>query len=189
MRFIKILLAIIGLIAIIAGGLVWYELSQFDPKAPATYAELARKLMATKDPGTAMVYSVLVDPGISVDDVKESMKSLAVKHNFMFVGEAPFYKQAEAVSGKPYRYVSFMSFCDVRVGMEMADYNDAYTAFMPCRIAIVQNGKTGRLTLQTLSLDMMIYGGKPLPPHLKEGAIRVWSTIQDIMNGAAHGEF
>jgi uncharacterized protein (DUF302 family) len=189
MRLIKNLLAIIGVLALIAVGLAWYELSQFDPKAPATYAEFARKLIATKDPGSAMVYSVLVDPGISVDDVKESMKSLAVKHNFLFVGEAPFYKQAEAVSGKPYRYVSFQSFCDVRVGMEMADYNDAYTAFMPCRIAIVQDAKTGRLTLQTLSLDFMIYGGKPLPPHLKAGAIRVWKTIQEIMNGAARGEF
>jgi uncharacterized protein (DUF302 family) len=193
MRLIKNLLAIVGLIAIVAAGVTYYEahrfLSQLDPGALGTYVDFARKLVATKDPGSAMVWSVPVDEGLGVDEVKESMKSIAANHNFLFVGESPFYKQAEAVTGKPYRYVSFLSFCDARVGMEMADYNNAYTAFMPCRIALVQDAKSGRLSLWSLDLDMMIYGGKPLPPHLKEGALRVKNTIHEIMEGAAHGSF
>jgi len=72
--------------------------------------------------------------------------------------------------------------------MQMADYNDVYTSFMPCRIAVVEDPK-GKLWLHTLNLDLMIYGGKPLPPELKEGAIKVRDTILAIMQGAAHGEF
>jgi hypothetical protein len=192
MRLVKNLLAIIGLIALVAVGYGYYRahalMSELDPKAFETYKEFASKWMATKDPGTAMVWSIPVDEGISAEDVKESMKSLAVRHNFLFVGESPFYKQVEAVTQKPYRHVSFLSFCDVRVGMRMADYNGAYTSFMPCRIAVVEDPK-GKLWLHTLNLDLMIHGGKPLPPELKEGALKVRDTILAIMQGAAHGEF
>jgi hypothetical protein len=35
----------------------------------------------------------------------------------------------------------------------------------------------------------MIYGGKALPPELKESAIKVRDTIKAMMEGAAKGEF
>jgi hypothetical protein len=41
----------------------------------------------------------------------------------------------------------------------------------------------------TLNMDMMIYGGEPLPPELKEEAIKVKEYILDIMNRGANGEF
>ena len=192
MRLIKNLLASVGLIALIVGGFAYYRaqqlLAELDPKALETYGDFATKFMETKDPGTAMVWSVPVAEGLSPEDVKESLKSLAVQRNFLFVGESPFYKQAEAVTGEQYRYVSFLSFCDVRVGMQMADYNGAYTSFMPCRIAIVED-TAGKLWLHTLNLDLMIHGGRELPPELKEGALRVRNTIWEIMHGAARGEF
>jgi uncharacterized protein (DUF302 family) len=192
MRLIKNLLAIVGLIALIAGGYAYYRADQLfgelDPDALKMYRDFGTKLMETRDPGSAMVWSVPVEEGLSPEDVKEALKSLAVQRNFLFVGESPFYKQAEAVTGEQYRYVNFLSFCDVRVGMQMADYNDAYTSFMPCRIAIVE-GADGRLSLHTLNLDFMIHGGKELPPELKEGALRVRNTIWEIMQGAARGEF
>jgi len=74
------------------------------------------------------------------------------------------------------------------VGAMMADYDNAYTAFMPCRIALVQDDD-GTLWLQMMDLDMMIYGGKPLPPDLREGALWVSATLNDILEGAAKGEF
>jgi hypothetical protein len=38
-------------------------------------------------------------------------------------------------------------------------------------------------------MDMMIYGGKPLPPDLKKEAIQVKDTMLDIMKRGASGEF
>ncbi|MBF0130814.1 MAG: DUF302 domain-containing protein, partial [Alphaproteobacteria bacterium] len=160
----------------------------FDPEIIPTYTAFAKTLLETKDPANAMVLAVPVKDGISVADVKESMKSLANARNFLFVGEAPFYKQVEAITEKPYRHVAFMSFCDARVGKMMADYNNVYTAFMPCRISVVEDQK-GKLWLFTMRLDMMIFGGKPLPPELRKEAIRVWGVIQEVMNGAANGDF
>ncbi|MDM8558201.1 DUF302 domain-containing protein [Candidatus Parabeggiatoa sp. HSG14] len=206
MRLIINLLAIIGLVALVGVGIGYTKVngmlsefgvsfsdikalpSQLDPKAMDVYKDFFQKFIKTKDPGDAMVWSFPVDEGLSVDEVKESLTSLATDRNFLFVGESPFYKQAEAVTGKPYRYVNFMSFCDVRVGIQMADYNNAYTAFMPCRISIVED-KEGKLWLYSMNLDFMIHGGKELPPELKENAIKVRNTILTIMENASHGEF
>jgi hypothetical protein len=191
MTIIKNLLAFIGLLAVLGAGYgaarVAPILAEFDPGYQAVYLNFAKKLLATGDPGATMVYSVPVKDGVSLDDVKESMKSLASARDFLFVGESPFYKQVQASTGQPYRHVSFLSFCDAKVGKLMADHNDVYTAFMPCRISVVED-KQGKLWLHTMSLEMMIHGGKSLPPELKKEAMRVWSVIQEIMRGAAAGE-
>ncbi|MBF0311357.1 MAG: DUF302 domain-containing protein [Magnetococcales bacterium] len=191
MGLLRNLLALVGLIAV-AGVLYAVVLlkpviAEFDPGYFETYKKFATKLLETKDPGSAMVYSVRVNKGISVEDVKDSLKSLASARNFLFVGEAPFYKQVQAVTNQPYRHISFLSFCDAKVGKLMADYNDVYTAFMPCRISVVED-KSGNLWLHTMALDLMIHGGKQLPPELKTEAIRIWKTIKEIMDGAAKGD-
>lgn len=186
------LLALVGALALIAGAGAYFKarsvIDQLDPGAVETFTSFGKRYMETLDPGVSMVKTVHVKEGLSVEDVVDSMKSLAVQTGMLFVGEAPFYKQVEAVTGKPYRFVSFYSFCDARVGVMMLEYDPAYTAFMPCRIALVED-ESGRLTLNMMDLDMFIHGGKPLPPDLKEGAIRVSEALDKIMQGAAAGEF
>jgi hypothetical protein len=192
MKFVKTLLIFVGILTLVFIGLVTAKLlpilAEFDPQFVNVYRDFAYKLIETQDPGAAMVKAIPVQDGISTDDVIQSMKSLAVSRDFLFVGESPFYKQVEAVTGTPYRYVNFLSFCDARIGKMMADYRDLYTAFMPCRIALVED-KNGKLWLYSMNLELMIYGGKTLPPELKQGALKVWDTIQYIMDNAAKGEF
>jgi uncharacterized protein (DUF302 family) len=192
MWFIRNLLAAIGLLALVAVGAGAYAvnnfLSRLDPEAVRVYGEVGKRFLQDLDPGTALVRVERVRDGMTAEDVVESMKSLAVQQNLLFVGEAPFYKQVEAVTGKPYRYISFFSFCDAQVGALMADYNNTYTAFMPCRIALVQD-PDGTLWLQMMDLEMLIYGGKPLPPELKAGAIKVREALNKLISGAARGEF
>ncbi len=206
MKVIINVFALIGLLAVAMVGVVGVKMqpflakldvapmeaynavSEFDPGFMDMYAQFASKLLKSKDPGVAMMWSVPVEEGISPDEVKESLQSLATERNFLFVGESPFYKQVEAITGEPYRYINFLSFCDASVGKMMADYRDVYTGFMPCRIAIVED-KNGKLWLHSMNLDMMIYGGKTLPPELKKEAQRVRDVIQEMMAGAAAGEF
>jgi hypothetical protein len=192
MNIIKNIFALIGLAVVLAVGILAYRLgpvlSEFDPQFVSVYQEFAKNLLTSKDPGVAMMWSVPVNEGITPEEIKESLQSLAISRNFLFVGESPFYKQVEAITGEPYRYVNFLSFCDARVGKMMADYRDAYTGFMPCRIAIVED-KQGKLWLYSMNLDLMIHGGKALPPELKKEAQRVRQVIKEMMDGAARGEF
>jgi uncharacterized protein (DUF302 family) len=192
MKIIRNLFALIGLIAVIAAGWAYARLaptlSEFDGKFLTVYQELADRLLETGDPGVALMWSVQVEEGLSEEDVIESLKSLATSRNFLFVGESPFYQQIKAITGEEYRYVNFLSFCDARVGKKMLEYRDQYSGFMPCRIALVED-KSGRLWLYSMNLDLMIHGGKELPEDLKADALRVRGTIQEIMEGAARGEF
>jgi len=192
MKVIKTLLATIGIFTLVGIGILAMKvlpiLADFDPRAANVYRDFAYKLLETKDPGAVMVKTVPVQEGLTTEDVVQAMKSLAVARNFLFVGESPFYKQVEAVTGTPYRYVNSLSFCDARVGKMMADYRDLYTAFMPCRIALVED-KNGKLWLYSMNLELMIYGGQPLPPEIKQGALKIWNTIQFIMDEAAKGNF
>ncbi|MEW8046364.1 MAG: DUF302 domain-containing protein, partial [Candidatus Thiodiazotropha sp.] len=74
------------------------------------------------------------------------------------------------------------------IAAKMLDYSDAYSAYLPCRITLIED-QQGKLWLTALNMDMMIYGGKPLPPDLKEEALLVKDYILDIMNRGATGEF
>ena len=186
------LLALIGAFLLILAVVVYAKFDAFseqlDPNAMQVFKRIGERYLETLDPGMAMVKTIPVKAGLSPEDVVDSMKSLAVQQNMLFVGESPFYKQVEAVTGKPYRFVAFYSFCDARVGAEMIEYNTAYAAFMPCRIALVEDGK-GRLWLHMMDLDAFIYGGKSLPEEVKAGAIKVRDALDKILQGAAEGEF
>lgn len=192
MNLIRNLLAAIGLLALLAVvvGAVTLgpKLAELDPQSANAYAEFAGRLLETGDPGVAMMWSVPVEPGLSTEEVVDSLKSLATTNNLLFVGESPFYKQVQAITGEDYRYVNFLSFCDAQVGKMMLEYRDHYSGFMPCRIALVEDSK-GNLGLYSMNLDLMIHGGRPLPPELKAEAIKVRDTIRRIMEGAAAGEF
>jgi uncharacterized protein (DUF302 family) len=188
MKLIRNLLALIGLVAILAVAYGYYRTSDFDPRFLPTYGEFGAKLLESGDPGEAMMWAEQVHEGLRPEDVIESLKSLATEHNFLFVGESPFYKQIKAITGEDFRYVNFLSFCDARVGKRMLEYRDQYSGFMPCRIALVED-KDGRLWLYSMNLDIMIYGGKKLPDDIKTDALRVRDTIKAMMDGAAKGEF
>jgi uncharacterized protein (DUF302 family) len=192
MGVIRNLLAVLGALALAAllyaAVTLGPKLASFDPGFAGAYREFASKLLATGDPGVAMMWSEPVQEGLSPEEVVESLKSLATSRSLLFVGESPFYKQVEAITGEDYRYVNFLSFCDARVGKKMLEYRDQYSGFMPCRIALVEDADGG-LTLYSMNLDLMIHGGRPLPDGLQQDAIRVRNTIREIMQGAAAGEF
>ncbi len=192
MRFIKNVLAAIGLVTtiLVVGGYIKAQLiiTEFDRQMLPTYRAFAEKLLQTKDPGNAMVLAVPVKTGLSINEVKESLKSLANTENILFVGENHFSQHVESVTGQPYRYVTLMSFCNARIGRMMIDYNNAYAAFMPCRIAIVQ-GQNGELQLYTMRLDILLHGGKSLSRELHNDVSRFWQSLQEIMYGSASGDF
>jgi uncharacterized protein (DUF302 family) len=192
MKIVRNLLALVGLAAIAIAIAVYVrfgaQIAQLDPGVLPTYSAFVEKVLDTGDSAVAMMWAVPVADGVAPEDVVNSLKSIAASHSFLFVGESPLYKQIEAVTGEPYRYVNFLSFCDARVGAQMLDYRNEYSGFMPCRIAIVQD-KNGKLWLYSMNLDLMIHGGRKLPPELMASAVKVRDTIKAIMDGAAKGEF
>jgi len=192
MRILKNVLTFIGLVTVIVGLVLFYNIwsatRNFDPNAFGLYTEFVGKLLKTQDLADAFVWAVPVEEGMEAEEVKEAMKSLAVERNFLFVNDSPFYKQVKAVTGEDFRHVSFMQFCDVKVGMRMLAHNNAYSAFMPCVISIVED-ENGKLWLYSMNMDFLIHGAKELPADLKEQALKVRRIMREVMEGAASGEF
>jgi uncharacterized protein (DUF302 family) len=195
MRLIWNLFALIGLVVLIAIivalvqlGPALSNLDDFDGKALETYGELARDLIETGNGAEATTWKVKVDESQSAEDVEQTMKFVANEHNFQNVGELPLYKQVEAMSGESYRFVKIYMFCNALTAARMLDYSDAFSAYLPCRITLLED-PDGTLWLYTLNMDLMIHGGEELPPGLKEEALKVKEIILDIMERGATGAF
>lgn len=195
MRFIWNLFGLFGFLvvvllitAVIQIGPSFTRLAEFDDKAPATYAQIGMALLETGSGPEATVWKIPVAEGLSAQEVEETMRFVANEHNIKNVGELPLYKEVEAMSGKPFRFITVYMFCNAMTASRMLEINDAFSAYLPCRISMVED-KTGKLWLYTLNMDLMIYGGKALPAAMKEEAIRVKEIILDIMNRGATGEF
>ena len=192
MGMLRNLFALIGLLVVV-GAVAFYAkfnsaLDGFDPGAGKVFKEFAESLVETKSAAEASIWKIPVEEGLTAEEVEETMKFVANEHNMSNVGELPLSLDIEAKMGSEYRFVKIYLFCNSLTAAEMLDYSDAYAAYLPCRITLIED-KAGKLWLITLNMDMMIYGGEPLPPTLKEEAIKVKEYILDIMNRGATGDF
>ena len=167
---------------------IMQTLESFDENAVDVYSEMMSKVVETGNAAEAMVWKVAVKENLTAKDVEETMRFVANEHNIKNVGELPLSGQIEAMSGEKSRQLKIYMFCNALTAQKMLDYSDAYSAFLPCRISMVED-KQGKLWLYSLNMDAMIYGGKPLPAALKEEAEGVKEIILDIMNRGAEGDF
>ena len=195
MGFIRNILAIIGLIALIGGG---YAYSKFagdynafkalDPGAKKVYTHMWDELKKYGTSADATVWKRALDEGVSPEDAAEAMSSVATELNIKAVGILPLSKEVEAKTGKKQRLLTIYQYCNPLTAMTMVEYSDAFSAYLPCRIAMVED-KKGKVWLYALDMDMMIYGGKTLPEKLLKEATTVKKVILDIMEAGATGEF
>jgi len=189
------LFALVGLIAVVVAiyGAVkiapmMQVFDEFDDGAIDVYGDMVTTLLETGNAAEATVWKVQVEEDLTVEDVDETIKAVANELNIKNVGELPLSDQVEAMTGEKSRYFKIYMFCNALTAAQMLDYSDAFSAYLPCRISLVED-KQGRLWIYSLNMDAMIYGGKPLPPALKEEAMGVKAIIQEIMNRGAEGDF
>jgi uncharacterized protein (DUF302 family) len=194
-RLIWNLLALIGLLLV--AGMIYVatqlgenltNLRSFDSKAPEVYLDMAKKLIETGNAAEATVWKVPVKEGLDWKDVEQTMRLVANEHNIKNVGELPLSEQVQAMTGQSQRFLKIYMFCNPLTASRMFEYSVAFSAYLPCRISLIEDTQ-GKLWLYTLNMDMMIHGGKVLPEALQKEAIAVKDAILDIMNRGATGEF
>lgn len=195
MSFFRNLLALIGVIAI-ASGIFFYgkiapeiaAFKQLDPGAKDVYLTMWEKLKETGNSAEASIWKFPLEEGISWEDAEEAMASVANEHNIKNVGELPLSEQVKIMTGEEQRFLKIYQYCDPLIAKQMVDYSDAFAAFLPCRISMVED-KEGKFWLYALNMDMMIEGGRTLPDPLLSKASNVREVILDIMKKGAAGDF
>lgn len=198
MAAIRNVFALIGLLTVVGVAVLstkaepffaaYQSFKTFEPEARDVYLEMAQRLVETGNAAEATVWKFKVEEDLSVEDVEETLRFVANEYNIKNVGELPLYQQVEAMTGEPFRFMKIYMFCNALTAAKMVDYSDAFSAYLPCRIALVED-KQGQLWIYTLNMDMMIYGGRPLPPELKAEALKVKEQILAIMKRGVSGEF
>ena len=195
MGFIRNILALLGVVAI--GLAVWLgptlykyktAFDGFDDQAFDTYKGMMDRLVETGNGAAATVWKAKVAEGLTFEDVDQSIKQVAIDRNIRGVGELPLGDQVAAMNGKPWRKLNIYLYCNPLTAAKMIEHDLAYAAYLPCRVSLVED-ETGQLWIYTLDMDMMIYGGKTLPPDLLKEALEGKEIMQDILTRAAEGDF
>ncbi|MDD4963849.1 MAG: DUF302 domain-containing protein [Gallionella sp.] len=128
---------------------------------------------------------IQVADSVSFNDAVESLKLRANQHNLKFVGVNQLYKEIESLTGKPAKRMEIFNFCDGLTAQQMlaADLNTI--AFMPCRIAIVEDDAGKRWVIAMMMDDATIQG---LRGDTRKNAERVMAALKDMMLAASSGD-
>jgi uncharacterized protein (DUF302 family) len=128
---------------------------------------------------------IQVADSVSFNDAVESLKLRANQHNLKFVGVNQLYKEIESLTGKPAKRMEIFNFCDGLTAQQMlaADLNTI--AFMPCRIAIVEDDAGKRWVIAMMMDDATIHA---LKGETRKNSERVMAALKDMMLAASSGD-
>ncbi|MFP4062214.1 MAG: DUF302 domain-containing protein [Halochromatium sp.] len=124
--------------------------------------------------------------GVGPDDAIDAMNSKAIELNMKLVGHQNVSGELEA-RGLESPRLEIFQFCRPEDAIKMVRFNTIYAAYMPCSIALVEDGE-GRFWLEMLNLDMII-NAYELPPELQAIAITINGEMLSIITAGATGDF
>ncbi|MCK5918864.1 MAG: c-type cytochrome [Cocleimonas sp.] len=161
------------------------------PKAPAAPVKIAIESSGNTESVkietvTQTVLKMALKKGLSVEDSVEAMLSKALEKNMKNVGRQQVSKELKA-RGIDSPYLDIFQFCNPEDAIKMVKFNTIFAAYMPCRIALVEDAK-GKMWLEMLNLDMLINSAN-LPAELEGIAIETNGTMLDILTAGATGDF
>ena len=192
MKVLKNILSVIGGVVILGIAFAFFKFdlgtrieqaTDLDPKAMGLYMMMADDVLTTGDSAKAMIRRVKVDKDVDIEDVVETLNSVATEKNLLVVASS-------LMSGgsKGGKYIRIISYCNPHIAKQFIEHSMAYSAFMPCRVAIIEDDN-GDYWLYTMDLGLMIAGGHTLPPKLLKQAKYIESTMYEMMDKAAKGDF
>ena len=151
------------------------------------YMPMANTLLDTGDMAMTTIIRVPIADDVSNEDIEEAMISIAFEEG-VGAGGMPISEIAEFQTGKKQRLLKIFRYCSPITAMDIIEYSDAFSTFLPCRIALIED-KSGKRWLYTLNMDVLIYGGRPLSKDLYKQALELKRVMITLQKGGAKGEF
>ena len=147
--------------------------------APAFDKDIARQMVQHS------IQKFEIAEDVSVDDAIASMQLRANMRNFKMVADLPLSEQVKAM-GQDANYMRILAFCDALIAKKMVEFDIIFAGFLPCRIAVLQDGQ-GKGWIVTMNMDMMMHA-VDLPAELQPLAKQVRDTIYDIVDAGVNGD-
>jgi len=171
-----LVLVVVVYLGISFGGMI-SKVGTLHPDAMGYYMDMFDKVLETGNSAEAMIKKVRINDDVSTEDVVDNLRSIAEDNNFLVVGDSKMSINSSIKDGGK-RYIRILHFCAPSVAEKFIGFSEAFGAFMPCRILIVEDDK-GNRWLYTMAMELMLYGGKPLPDDMMTMA----ETVRDLMYG------
>jgi uncharacterized protein (DUF302 family) len=124
---------------------------------------------------------------VSIDDAIDAIKSRANALNMKLVAHQPMHKEHKSLGLDNIHRIEIFQFCYADIAKEMIEYDINFAAYMPCRIAVVEDVK-GQAWLVMMNLDMIMMM-VDLPESLIAPAKKVRDSLMEIMEAGANGDF
>lgn len=175
----------------------YIENTMLEPISADAKMRFMQTIMATNPFSLRDMMNMLVAkkkalPGLTFDEVIESLQSKALDLNMRLTGHNTPYIILRDVFDPESPRLEYLSFCDLITMRLILNYSLEMSAFLPCRIAVMEDGE-GQIWLTTLDWDVRWLDTSPNPNRisddLRERAIRVRENIEAIMEAAATGDF
>jgi uncharacterized protein (DUF302 family) len=148
--------------------------------------------MSMPDAMNWFAHKIKAKPGLSFDDVMDSMMLAANKQNFKYVGSNLMWKDFQAVLGdKEAPRIEVHSFCDIAVGRDLLKISSEFLVFLPCRIGVMEDAdKNIWVMMLDWNMDWVAsYEGQMgITPELAKGAKDIRDKMELIMQAAANGD-
>ncbi len=148
--------------------------------------------MSMPDAMNWMAFKIKAKPGLSFDEVIESMMLRANRLNFKHVGSNLMYKDFQAVLGDTEApRIEVHSFCDIAVGRDLLRIAPEFLVFLPCRIGVMEDAdKNIWVMMIDWNLDWIAgYENQMgVTPELARGAIDIRRKMEEIMRAGADGD-
>jgi uncharacterized protein (DUF302 family) len=193
-RLVRNLLALIGILALIAVGAAIMVVEPYvsqsrslDKSAPGIYAGVAKTILTTGDAMQALVYQRRVVPGRDAGDVERSLEEAAAEFGLHSLGVLRVDREIRERTGGSFPLLQIHLFCDAGLAVDLMQHNSGMAAYLPCRVTLYEDVRGG-LWVMTSNLDLLVHGGRPLPTALQERAGGVQAALRKMVDRAAGAE-
>jgi uncharacterized protein (DUF302 family) len=166
-------------------------MNKFSILVALLFASFMQAAVATDQAGISytdvklQIARIQIQDSVSFDDAVESLKLRANQHNLKFVGVNQLYKEIEALTGKPSKRIEIFNFCDGLTANKMLTADPQMIAFMPCRIALIED-KDGKRWVISMMMDLKMI--QAMPAETRKSAEHVMESMKDMMVAASKGD-
>ena len=137
------------------------------------------------------LYELPVKPGVSYQDVVDSLKSISEGMNFVNPANFPIGEHLKLRGIDPKGVKEVHSFCNLSMGTEIILDHPEFLAFAPCRIALYEKPDVSNQLRLFLALDRPTYDLKSIQnptPRAKKSAQELEDALIQLMDKASRGD-
>ncbi|MCB5184507.1 DUF302 domain-containing protein [Methylobacillus gramineus] len=141
--------------------------------------------MPVVNPGSGL-YEVAVEPGVTYEDVVDSLKVVSEGENFVNPANLPIGEHLRVRGQAPEGPLEVRAFCNLGLGAEIMLDHPEFVTFAPCRIAIYQRNHQLYLGLARPTFDLQSIHNPT--PRAQKAAQELERILLHIIDKARQGD-